>query len=406
MAPKQRMIETWAVSITNRERFEPIIETLLCHAAEGSPLRMEGRQMAAVDYTCPTYAVDERRRLFVDRPQAVALSCDLPQPGAQLTRDQLDIPLLLTRDHDGTVHALANVCAHRAAQVVADGAHNGPDCRRRLSCPYHGWTYDLSGSLVGLPDQASFPDWQVPQPGLRRLPVYEDAGLIWVTPNLDAETCEPALDGLADEIGEYDAVGHHHWRSHRFHLDLNWKLVIDTFLEGYHFPTLHRTTVGPLFISNLGHVASFGPHLREVLPRRSFVELADQPRDAWDVVPHSAIIYVLFPNTVLVVQIDHLETWRVYPDRDDPARSVADLDFYVPELPTTDSALRHWENNWKLTIDTVITEDFAAMAGVQRGLASGAVEHITAGANEPALAAFHRALEDAKGPDHPPAASP
>ena len=95
---------------------------------------------------------------------------------------------------------------------------------------------------------------------------------------------------------------------------------------------------------------------------------------------------------VFVVQIDHLETWRVYPDPTDPGRSIVDLDFYVPELPVTESALQHWERNWKLTIDTVINEDFATMAGVQRGLSSGALDSITAGENEPALTAFHRAL--------------
>ena len=76
----------------------------------------------------------------------------------------------------------------------------------------------------------------------------------------------------------------------------------------------------------------------------------------------------------------------------DPGRSITDLDFYVPELPETDSARTHWERNWQLTIDTVIREDFAAMAGVQRGMASGVLERTTIGANEPALARFHEAI--------------
>ncbi len=261
-----------------------------------------------------------------------------------------------------------------------------------MTCPYHGWTYGLDGTLVGLPDAASFPQFTTPQPGMRPLPVHEAAGLIWVVPSLTGGSADPLLGALADEIDAYGAIDHHHWRSHRFDLGLNWKLVIDTFLEGYHFSTLHRTTVGPLFVANLAAVETFGSHVREVLPRRSLAELADSPRETWDLVPHSALVYVLFPNTVFVVQIDHLETWRVYPDPTDPGRSIVDLDFYVPELPVTDSALRHWERNWKLTIDTVINEDFAAMAGVQRGLSSGVLDSITAGANEPALAAFHRAL--------------
>jgi phenylpropionate dioxygenase-like ring-hydroxylating dioxygenase large terminal subunit len=379
----------------NRDRFEPVIAQLLAQIAAGGPLRAEGGSFPASHYVDPTHLATEQRTLFRSVPQVAALSCDLPEPSTQLVRDQMALPIVLTRDETGKVHALVNVCAHRGAQVAGDLAGGSSErlCGRRMACPYHGWTYALDGTLVGVPDSESFPEFDPPQPGMRTLPVQEESGLIWVVPSLEPGlSADPRLGDLAPEIAAYDATTHHHWRNHRFELDLNWKLVIDTFLEGYHFSSLHRTTVGPIFVPNLAAVETFGRHLREVLPRRTLVELADRPRRDWDLVPHSALVYVLFPNTVLVVQIDHLETWRVHPHPTDPNRSVTDLDFYVPELPTTDSALRHWERNWQLTIDTVIQEDFAAMAGVQRGLGSGAIESVTAGSNEPAFAAFHRAL--------------
>jgi hypothetical protein len=112
-------------------------------------------------------------------------------------------------------------------------------------------------------------------------------------------------------------------------------------------------------------------------------------------------VYVLFPSTVFVMQVDHIEMWRVAPDLVDPGRSICDLDFYVPELPVTESAVRHWERNWQLTIDTVVDEDFAAMAGMQRGLESGAIDAMRIGANEPALGLFHAALADALAPTAP-----
>ena len=95
------------------------------------------------------------------------------------------------------------------------------------------------------------------------------------------------------------------------------------------------------------------------------------------------------------MQIDHIETWRVQPHPTDPGRSVCDLDFYVPDEPIAESSERHWELNWKLTIDTVEQEDFAAMAGVQRGLASGAIDQLRFGANEPAVTYFHQSLAEA-----------
>jgi len=265
----------------------------------------------------------------------------------------------------------------------------------RLTCPYHAWSYDLDGTHLALPDPKAFPEVSVPRPGLRPLPLTEAHGSLWLTPRFDASPPAPGLGAIADDLDHYALDAHQHWRTHRFELALNWKLVIDTFLEGYHFASLHRTTVGPLFIANLCFAERIGSHVREVLPRRSLTELRDQPPETWDLVPHSAIVYVLFPNTVLVMMIDHVETWRVYPDASDPGRSICDLDFYIPDGPVDEPALRHWELNWQLTLDTVIQEDFAAMEGVQRGLASGALERLTFGANEPALILYHEALSDA-----------
>lgn len=374
---------------------QPIVRQLLAHIEAGTPIRSAGQaRIPAHTYTSPDHLQREREVLFRELPQLAGLSADLPEPGSVLTRDRLGPPVVLTRDRGGRFHALANVCAHRGSQVVAEGR----DCLRRLVCPYHAWSYELDGTQVALPDAASFPEIALPRPGLRALPAAEQHGLLWVTPGSAsgaAAAPQPALGALADDFDAFGLERLRHWRSHRFQLELNWKLVLDTFLEGYHFASLHRATVAPLFVPNLGVAERFGRHLREVLPRRTLVELAEQPPESWDVVPHSAIVYVLFPNTILVSQLDHIETWRCYPHESDPGRCVCDLDFYVPDEPATDSSERHWENNWNLTVDTVIREDFAAMAGVQRGLASGVLDAVTVGANEPALALYHAALAEA-----------
>jgi hypothetical protein len=76
----------------------------------------------------------------------------------------------------------------------------------------------------------------------------------------------------------------------------------------------------------------------------------------------------------------------------DPGRCVCELDFYIPPNTMDDRALNHWQRNWDLTINTVIEEDFRTMAGAQGNLASGALERLTFGRNEPALALLHAAL--------------
>lgn len=374
---------------------QPIIRTVFDHLERKRSWRVDSAtRVPARNYTDPTHLELEKDRLFRRLPQVMALSSELAEPGAYVTRDPLGVPIVISRTRSGEIAACLNVCAHRSAQVAT-----GSGCSRRLTCPYHAWSYEHDGTLAAIPDTEAFAEVAVPGPGLRRLPAFEANGLVWVIPDVDIHPpgedlgVPSNLGPIADDLDNFGLDRMRHWQTHRFELELNWKLVIDTFLEPYHFASLHPTTVGPYFIPNLCVAERFGPHVREILPRKSITELEDVPAEEWDVVPHSAMVYVLFPNTVFVMQLDHVETWRVYPDGNDPSRSICDLDFYVPldsEAPD-----RHWERNWRLTIDTVIDEDFHAMAGAQRGLASGAHESIVAGRNEPALGMFHRSLADA-----------
>lgn len=380
---------------------QPIVRTWLAHAESKTPwidpALSAGAVFAASDYADPAHLAFEKERLFARLPQAVALTADVPDVGSWVTRDQFDVPLVISRGADEVVRALANVCAHRGGQVVGElGVGSDRGCARRHACAYHAWTYDSGGTLVGVPDKGSFPSVAVPGPGLRSLPCVESDGVIWVLPDVgalgSADLAVPDLGVTAIDLAHFDIGDHEHWRSHRFDLAMNWKLVVDTFLEPYHFASLHRNTVGPIFFPNLCYADRHGPYIRHLIPRRSVADLADQPPDTWDIVPHTALVYVLFPATVFVMQVDHIEVWRVWPQGDDPGRCWCDLDFYIPKAPKTESSERHWENNWRLTIDTVEDEDFRAMAGVQRGVASGALDTVRFGANEPALIMYHEAL--------------
>jgi len=135
--------------------------------------------------------------------------------------------------------------------------------------------------------------------------------------------------------------------------------------------------------------------LRETLPRRSIETLRQQPEAKWALVPHTALVYVLFPNTVLVMQADHVETWRVYPVDDKVDECVMYLDLLISEPADTDKAKLHWDRNMDLTIRTVDEEDFPVGEGIQPGFASLAQTALVIGRNEPALAHFQRSINEA-----------
>src|SRR5581483_10991647 len=95
------------------------------------------------DYTCPEQAAREREVFFRNAPVNIGLSALLPRPGDWMTHDYTGAPILLVRRSDGSLGAFLNVCRHRGARVV-DGCGKGA---ASFSCPYHGWSYGLDGSL-------------------------------------------------------------------------------------------------------------------------------------------------------------------------------------------------------------------------------------------------------------------
>lgn len=343
-------------------------------------------------YTCPQRAARERAVLFGGLPLNLGLSARLPNPGDYLTEDHAGVPILLVRDRDGTLRAFLNACRHRGARVAEGSGERAGG----FTCPYHAWSYGLDGQLRSRPNEAAFAGQDRAGCGLIPLPVTERHGLIFVTPRpgaaLDADA---ALGGLGGEIASYGFARYVHYRTRIMRPRFNWKLVIDGFLETYHLPHLHRTTVHPILHGDLATFDAFGANLRTIAVRRSFSRMLEQPPETWDLVRHSAIIYVLFPNTVLVMQGDHLETWHAYPDPADPGACVAVLSLYTPEPAITDKARGHWDRNFDLALRTVENEDFVISEGMQRGFAAGLQETIVFGRNEPALGHLHRAYDRA-----------
>lgn len=343
-------------------------------------------------FTDPDRLEREIGILFRKFPLMMGLACRTPEPGDYLTDDYAGVPILLVRDHDGEVRAFLNVCRHRGARV----ARGCGRAERVFVCPYHGWSYDRRGKLVGIPDGNSFEGVDRGAHGLVELPACERFGCLWVLPERGAPLEPDAeLGQLGPELASYGFERYHHYSTRVLRLRMNWKMLIDTFLEPYHFAVLHPGTVAPIFLHNVCLFHPFGFNIRETLPRRSILDMRGLPEAEWDLVKHTAIVYILFPNSVVVMQSDHAEVWRVFPWERKVDECVAVLDFYTPEPATTPSAHEHWRRNIDLTLRTVEEEDFPTGEGIQRNLLAGAQTHLTYGRNEPALQHWQRSLSAA-----------
>jgi carnitine monooxygenase subunit len=138
--------------------------------------------LAPSEYTVRADSYTSAERLTQDTamlmasPQLVGYASELPRPGTYCTKTVMGRSILMTRVSDGSVRAFENVCLHRQSRIVDVGGS-----ARRLSCPYHAWTYDLEGNLVGVPGQEGFPETRSGPARLAELPAAECAGFLWIS---------------------------------------------------------------------------------------------------------------------------------------------------------------------------------------------------------------------------------
>ena len=205
-------------------------------------------------------------------PTLVWPSCLLP-PGHVVTDvlPSTGTPVLLYRDHhdddddddDGetSVRAYVNQCRHRGAALMNSSTPLALSTGSALICPYHAWTYNVqTGNLTAVPgEKEGFPCLDKKSLGLIQLPCQEIAGGIWVGgqeiknyPDNDDSDQEQTSVWSKTEIDQElkdlwlppsssssRLVGFREW-----YLEANWQIIVETFLESYHVPFLHRNTLG------------------------------------------------------------------------------------------------------------------------------------------------------------------
>ncbi|MBN4047586.1 aromatic ring-hydroxylating dioxygenase subunit alpha [Acidimicrobiaceae bacterium AH-315-P05] len=360
-------------------------------------------QMSTDTYTDLGQAAREMDEFFGGLPQCVGMSGDLPESGSFLTISDLGIPILATRDGNGEFRAFVNSCRHRGA-IVESGERGN---KRRFTCPFHSWSYDSGGALVGLPKSDHFGAVDTDCLGLRQLPAEERHGLLFVHPNP-----EGSMD-LDELLGEWFNEEFPTWNfaelipltSDVYDTACNWKLAMDTFGETYHFSSLHKDTLFNTFHGNVQCYDQDGHNHRMILCRRDIDEMRNLPEDQWDITVAGLPVYWIFPNVILMPFRHGVFLVRAYPIAGEPGRHISRIDFYVkPEVANSASAEA---TEMMMTIadgfaQIIRDEDYAMGASQQTSASASSLEYILFGRNEPALHHYHNTYRSKLGLDSLP----
>jgi phenylpropionate dioxygenase-like ring-hydroxylating dioxygenase large terminal subunit len=373
----------------DREEELRILDRALRHLEDKRLQLADADSQVSVDrYQSPAWYQAELGRIFARTPSMLVHCSELPEPGSFVTMQHFGRPLIVSRDRDNVAHVLLNSCRHRGARVETSASGS----RKRFTCGYHAWSYDMDGTLAVIPGAHCFPSVDPGKRNLVSLPAVEAYGFVWLMP-ADApgrSDLDLFLGKFQGELAALNLSAFEIYGAEAAEWEINWKLVIEGTLEDYHFPILHPKSANPLFENSTFFFDSFGPHLRSILSKRSIRFVTKTERSERRLLSVANVIHTIFPNETVLHQSDHFLWITAHPLG--PTRTLVKLRLIVPSGSVAADGAARWEENRKLTYQ-VQYEDLEIYREIQLGLATNANTEHCFGTQESALRAYNDILE-------------
>jgi phenylpropionate dioxygenase-like ring-hydroxylating dioxygenase large terminal subunit len=311
-------------------------------------------------------------------------SASIEQPGSYIARDVGGVPIVVVRGKDGHVRAFRNACRHRGVQVA-----QGSGRATSFVCPYHAWTYGIDGSLRVVPHQHGFPELEKCTRGLAPITCKESQGLIFV--RLQDDNAISDLEMLAS-IPTLIPDGYRIHQETHAELPANWKIVIESFLEGYHIRSTHPRSFYPVQYDNLNVVEKFGPHNRVTFPYRAIEGLRNKPVSQWEAGARLTYVYHLFPNIIISTHPGFRVVILLEPMAVNKTKQIT---YIVTDVEPSDGEQMSLLDKAIAVANSGIDEDRNVIFSCQQGLAAGANAYLQFGLFESAIVHFHSTLSKA-----------
>ncbi len=290
------------------------------NANKPSKLPSPAKTLPPWTYSNEAFFELEKQLIFKKNWLLVGHISDITQIGDYITFDAVGERALIIKGNDGKIRAFHNVCRHRGSTVVDAPAGN---CPRVLSCPFHGWTYNLDGTLKSIPRAETFGDINNHDHGLISLSLEIWNGIIFINFANEQPSLTSKMADVEELIAPYqlEKVQPMQGTRYRQQRPYNWKIIHDIDNEGYHVPrghpSLHQLYGGDYKDSVIGDIpVSYGRinskpaklwsvrKYQQLLPE--FVHLPSDNQRKW--------LYVAaFPSMVLGLYPDMFEIYMTIP---------------------------------------------------------------------------------------------
>jgi choline monooxygenase len=275
-------------------------------------------------YFDPEIYALEKEKVFGQTWQVVGHRDQVANPGDYFTTELMGEPLLIVRGADAKLRAFYNVCRHRAGPPA-----EGCGSRKLFRCGYHGWTYDLDGSLISATEIEGVADFRPKDFALVPLAVAEWFNLVFVNLNSDAADLAHSLQGLDKRVERFPFAAMKLFARRTYEMNCNWKTYVDNYLEGYHLPSVHPGLNRELDY-NAYRVEPQNNFVRQFSPIRGAQPGDAAPRRYQQPGPDLTTDYFwIFPNWMLNCYPDNVSLNIVLPLA--PERSLAIFEWYLPE---------------------------------------------------------------------------
>ena len=325
----------------------------------------EARAMPTSVYTSRAFLERETTDVFARDWFAAGRASALAKPGDYLTLELAGQPIFVIRDDAGKLRAMSNVCLHRMSTLL-EGRGN----KRGIVCPYHGWTYNVNGSLRAAPAMTlnegfCKADYKLPQ-----VRCEEWLGWIMVTLNAAAPPVHQTLAEVQGLIEDYQMETYVESFRETHVWDTNWKILAENFMESYHLPVCHAGTIGGL--SKLDEMVcppgrpAFNFHtilkddkLKIALAHPSNTRMQGDRR-------RTTFLLAIYPSLLITLTPGYFWYLSLHP------RGVGQVDIIFgggmsPDFAHSDEAQAHF-SQLKTLLDKVNVEDRGCTERVFRGL--------------------------------------